>query len=155
MRFTLFILFFLAAAISYSQEFKKLKVGLGVGFGYKPGTGDYALAIINFEPAYRLKDILLIGIRIQNGFGPGGSDIFSNTAFGQYYFSNNLFRPLIGLGVGTYNAKETSFGFYPRIGFDFGHLNFNTDFDIVGGTLNSNFLTFKLGISIGGGRKKQ
>jgi hypothetical protein len=154
-RLSLFIVFFFSVVISYSQEFKKLKAGLGLGFGYKPSTGDYGLVIINFEPAYRLNDNVLFGIRVQNGFGPGGTDIFSNAVFGQYYFSTNLFRPLIGLGAGAYSAKETSFGIYPRIGFDFGHLNFNTDFDIVGGSIHSNFLTFKLGISIGGGRKKQ
>jgi hypothetical protein len=154
MRLTLLLI--LLATVSHAQEFKKLKAAVGLGVGYKPSSGDFGMVIINFEPAYRVSDRTAVGVRIQNGFGPARS-IFSYSAFGQHYFSNNHFRPLIGLGIGGYTysgLKEGNFGVYPRIGFDFRHLTFITDFDIVGGAINSNFLTFKIGVSIGGGRKK-
>jgi hypothetical protein len=155
MRLTLLLIFL--AAVSHAQEFKKLKAAVGLGVGYKPSSGDFGMVILNFEPAYRVSDATAVGIRIQNAFAPGHS-IFSYSAFGQRYFSNNHFRPLVGLGIGGYSysgLNESGFGVYPRIGFDFRHLTFNTDFDIVGGAINSNFLTFKIAVSIGGGRKNK
>jgi hypothetical protein len=156
MRFTLLLI--LLASISHAQEFKKLKAGVGLGLGYRPSSGDFGMVIINFEPAYRVSDRTAVGIRIQNGFGPGGQSLYSYAAFGQRYFSNDHFRPFVGLGIGGYThsgLEASGFGVYPRIGFDFRHLTFNTDFDIVGGAINGNFLTFKIAVSIGGGRKNK
>jgi hypothetical protein len=155
MRLALLLILF--TSIGYAQEFKKLKAGVGLGVGYRPNSGDAAMIIINFEPAYRISDKTVAGVRFQNAFVAGGQSLFSYLAFGQRYFSNDTFRPLIGLGFGSYTnsgLKESNFGFCPRVGFDFGHLTFLTDFDIIGGAINSNYLTFKFAISIGGGRKK-
>jgi len=72
----------------------------------------------------------------------------SYTINGQYYFSNNTFRPFVGVGLGMFttaaasadisglgsvsiSASTTLFGFYPRVGFDLGHFNFSIDYNIL------------------------
>ena len=104
---------------------------------------------------------------------------------GQYYFSNKDFRPFVGIGLGffhpilhsdpfygyTSRLEETVIGFYPRLGFDYGHLSIAIDMNVVAssnaiisrpafepsfnGTLNSNYLSMKVGIVMGGGRKNK
>ena len=85
------------------------------------------------------------------------SRCISLTLNGKYYFTDTSFRPYAGFGLGLYdlrgspfykgirgfsNASPTQyriggvrkFGFYPRIGFDWWHLNFNVDLNLVGPT---------------------
>ncbi len=107
----------------------------------------------------------------------------SYTLNGQYYFSNGDFRPLVGLGMGIYqtasfSSEATNFsedldispelGVYPRIGFDYGNLNVIIDYNFLPTSrgilisdpsnrevkIKNSYLSLKLGISIGGGRKK-
>jgi outer membrane protein W len=68
----------------------------------------------------------------------------SYTLNGKYYFGDSKFRPYVGVGVGAFGlasvsvsgsgtgaGAETKIGFYPRIGFDFGHFNLNLDYNII------------------------
>ena len=77
------------------------------------------------------------------------SQCISLTLNGKYYFTNTSFRPYAGFGLGLYDLEGYSptyfgfpvrysvngagkFGFYPRIGFDWGRFNFNVDLNLLG-----------------------
>lgn len=161
----LFIMLFAAVAVN-AQEFKKFRVGLGGGYAMPSGDGASGGVLFFFEPGYRVSDVILVNLRMEfaamaRGLeGADGSADFdvstsgSYTLNGQYYFSNNGFRPFVGVGFGTYSCKgasfsadlgggnditfgasdATKFGFYPRVGFDAGHFQLSLDYNIVGAT---------------------
>ena len=72
----------------------------------------------------------------------------------------------------TSRSEQTVFGFYPRIGFDYHHLSMLIDWNIGGladatiypsansqlppfnGNLSPNYFSAKIGIQVGGGKKK-
>lgn len=189
----LVVIFTVAVGSSLGQDFKKFKVGIGIGYG-QPSDGSGGI-LIYLEPAYRVMDQLSIGLRIESAafldkpisgtsITTGAYGVGSYTLNGQYYFSNNNFRPFVGAGLGmftvaaasadlgsgsvTINAATTLFGFYPRVGFDFGHFNFSIDYNILPAqtaqvdlgalgiqtqTSNYTYIGIRLGASIGGGRK--
>ncbi len=188
MRLTL-LLIFLAAA-SHAQEFKKLRAGFGLGYSFAgPSLNNInseGSLLICFEPSYRIKDKISLGIRLE-AIGQvigGGLNVASYGISGQYYFSNEKIRPFAGIGLGFYHPRlsgdtfygytsrleETVLGFYPRTGFDLGHLTIAVEWNIISssksiinnpvsnisyeGYINSNYLSLKIGLSIGGGRKK-
>lgn len=192
-------LFFVALACAFAvnaqdQTFKKFRVGLAGGYAVPGGSGAKGGVLINLEPAYRLQDKILVGIRFEGavvarGFssevGASGSASFSgsNSLFGQYYLSNNTFRPYVGLGVGMFSVTtaavtasgtsgdsygaldESKFGFFPKIGFDLGHFSMGIDFNLVGKstlksmtssneiTTKNNYVGIRIGGFFGGGRK--
>ena len=95
----------------------------------------------------------------------------SYCATGEYYFVEEGFRPFAGAGMGFFTRKSlsvdsssvasnsgntlvsggTKFGFFPRVGFEYGHLRVSAEYNILGN--NSNYIAFKLGFFFGGGRK--
>lgn len=106
----------------------------------------------------------------------------SYTLNGQYYLSNGEFRPLVGLGMGVYQtvsfaSDDTNLvddtditpelGIYPRIGFDYGPMNIIIDYNflpVAEGAdstdpknpvkrIKNSYLAFKVGVSIGGGKR--
>ena len=148
---------------SYGQDYKKFKVGLGLGYAISSGAGSAGGVLITVEPAYRLSDNLSIGLRLESAALTRGysgtlasgttlsvAGIGSYTLNGQYYFSANKFRPFVGAGFGMYQLAdvtaasggstvgtvlgETVVGFYPRIGFDLGHFNMALDYNILPGS---------------------
>ena len=162
---TVVVLILLAAVTVSAQEFKKFRVGLGTGYAIPSGDGAKGGVLFYFEPGYRVNDQLLINLRMEfaamaRGIADAdGADFDVNTSGsytlnGQYYFSNEGFRPFVGAGFGMYNCKgastsfddgsggsvsfgladETKFGFYPRVGFDAGHFQLSIDYNIVGAT---------------------
>lgn len=84
-----------------------------------------------------------------------------------YYFNDNFVRPFIGIGAGyyyMYNAKENSylnfdehvisFGYVPRIGINIGQFRIACEYNaIVSDKVDLNYLSFKVGYEIGGGKK--
>jgi outer membrane protein W len=141
---------------SFGQDFKKFKVGMGVGYG-KPSEGSGGL-LVYLEPMYRIQDQIAIGLRIESAaflgqpisgtpYTTSAFGIGSYTLNGQYYFGNNTFRPFVGAGLGMFiiaaasadiagtnvslQAATSVFGFYPRIGFDLGHFNFSIDYNLI------------------------
>lgn len=152
---------FLFAGASYAQQYKPFKIGLGLGYAVPGGEGAGGGVLIYGEPMYRLKDEIAVGLRLEAALvakasiEPDGTfgdlsiaGIGSYTLSGQYYLSNNTFRPLVGLGFGLYTVstaagsgssttaaagfdKESKFGFYPRIGFDAGHFNLLLEYNVV------------------------
>lgn len=185
--------FAFAFSASEAQDYKKFKVGIGVGYGV-PNEGSGGV-ILYLEPMYRISDQLAAGLRIESAaflgkpisgtpYTTSAYGVGSYTLNGQYYFSNNNFRPFVGAGFGMYtlaaasadiggtsvslNASSTVFGFYPRVGFDFGHFNLSIDYNLIpsqettvsiGGfgtqktTSNYSYIGLRVGASIGGGKK--
>ncbi|MBL7851694.1 MAG: hypothetical protein JNN04_12390 [Cyclobacteriaceae bacterium] len=176
-----------------AQDYKKFKVGIGLGYGV-PNEGSGGV-LLYLEPMYRITDQIAAGLRIESAaflgkpisgtpYTTSAFGVGSYTLNGQYYFSNNTFRPFVGAGFGMFtlaaasadiggsnvnlNAAATVFGFYPRIGFDLGHFNLSIDYNVIpsqettvsiGGfgttttTSNYSYIGFRIGGSIGGGKK--
>ncbi|NOS94262.1 MAG: outer membrane beta-barrel protein [Cyclobacteriaceae bacterium] len=109
------------------------------------------------------------------------ASISSFTVNGQYFLNSSAIRPFVGAGVGVYSfgayttvvtilgqtnqkvsvsyPSESVFGFYPRVGFDFGHLSVSADYNIVASSKNdvaeltNSYLGFRVGFFFGGGKK--
>jgi len=183
------LLFALVAFIAFgsqAQDYKPFKFGTGFGYAIPSGGGG-GLAFY-LEPAYRLSDEIALGLKWEGaimGKAVGDEEakaalVGSYTLNGQYYLSNNKFRPFVGLGFGLYSNASvefegesgsgsvgSSFGFYPRVGFDFGHFNMILDYNIIGATkeveiggqtvdlgddkIKNSYIGIKFGVSIGGG----
>jgi hypothetical protein len=185
---SILLLFVLATGIvANAQEFKKFKVGIGAGYAMASGEGASGGVLLTLEPAYRVMDQLSVGLRIESAIitrglseDPGNvsfdiAAIGSYTVNGQYYFNNNSFRPFVGAGLGLYSLAavkidgadgdageaESKFGFYPRVGFDFGHFTFAIDYNIIPSTklvnsdaeFKNSYIGFRIGGFFGGGRK--
>jgi hypothetical protein len=118
-----------------------------------------------------------------SGIGGDDVSLGSMGINAHYYFSPQSMRPFCGIGVGLYNPsnnfimsstddrnQRNGFGVYPRAGLEFGHmrlmLEYNfiqkmTDyisFDVPGNghyeTVDKSYLSLKIGLLIGGGKKK-
>jgi outer membrane protein W len=183
--FLLPALFFLMLS-AQAQDFKPFQLYLGLGYAM-PSNGGGGI-LVNLEPAYRINDKIAAGFRIESAamarvVGEQEAKIAgvgSYTVNGKYYLSNNNFRPYAGVGLGLYSlasvevqtagagsagvAAGTAFGFYPRIGFDAGHFNFNIDYNIIGSTqlevttdgadkIQNSYIGFRIGAFIFGGRR--
>jgi hypothetical protein len=184
------VLLFAAVAVN-AQEFKKFRVGLGGGYANASGTGAKGGILIYFEPAYRLSDQILVGLRFEGAAMIRGyaEDVSTSSVsaslsgaqgvFGQYYFSNNTFRPFVGLGLGLNKIAtaaadfegeafaaldESKFGFFPRIGFDVSHFTLSLDLNLIGASTlegsnggelktKNNYIGIRFGGFFGGGRK--
>lgn len=179
MKKTLLLLFVAAAFATQAQEYKPVKVGLGLGYASPSGTGAKGGVLFYLEPAYRVNDMIAVGLRLESAVMARGYEISgtttsssvdldvsaagSYTVNGQYYFSNNTFRPFAGLGLGIYSlaavkasassglggstssatvsASSSKFGFYPRLGFDLGHFTMQVEYNIVPSTKSQVVLT--------------
>lgn len=180
----------LTAFAAKAQEFKQFRVGLGGGYAMTSGTGAKPGVLLYLEPAYRVQDQLLVGLRIEAAAVVRGYDANVETGsvsaslsgshglFGQYYFSNETFRPFLGLGLGLNKIataaanlngeafagiSETKLGFFPRVGFDAGHFTLSIDYNLIGASTltgssgtelktKNNYVGIRFGGFIGGGR---
>jgi outer membrane protein W len=184
---TVAVVILLATAAANAQEFKKFRVGVAAGYAVPGGEGAKGGVCFALEPGYRVSDQLILGLRLESavivrGFSEdiGTADldiagIGSYTVNGQYYFSNEGFRPFVGAGLGLYSlaavkfsvdgagsgeaaAAESKFGFYPRVGFDAGHFTLQLEYNLVpatkvdGGEFKNSYIGIKLGGFFGGGR---
>lgn len=152
---------FMFIGAANAQEFKPVKIGVGLGYAAAGGEGAGGGVLFYIEPMYRLSDEIAVGLRWENAAvmkadinddGSFGSlsvaGIGSYTLSGQYYLSNKGFRPLVGAGFGLYNVstaaadenssttsvsweKQSKFGFYPRVGFDAGHFNLLLEYNLI------------------------
>jgi outer membrane protein X len=182
------ILFFILICCISKAQISPLKLALGLGYAenrFRKGIGNGGLFYA--EPAYQFSENLLIGFRIEDaamtrGISTSSNDHLSSTVSftlnGQHYFSDNYARPFIGLGFGIYSmapvisgntsnerqnaGSGTSFGLYPRVGIDVGHLNLTVDYNVIPSydvprdrkVVNS-YLAMKAGFSFGGFTGKQ
>ncbi|WP_224999849.1 hypothetical protein [Cesiribacter sp. SM1] len=183
---------FMFVGASYAQEYKPFKIGVGLGYAIPGGEGAGGGILIYGEPMYRINDAIAVGLRLESALVVRGlsstedsysgdiAGISSYTLSGQYYFSNGGFRPLAGLGLGLYSLSavtlestgdsgagaSTTFGFYPRVGFDAGHFNLLLEYNLIPATelestsgadpikVKNSYFAIKAGVSILGGRKK-
>jgi outer membrane protein X len=191
-----------------AQNFKKFRVGIGVGYAKPSGSGARGGGIVYLEPSYRLSDAISLGLRVESAIiarGLSGSSVdmenfdlsaqSSYTLNMQYYLGTHNFRPFFGVGLGIHNLSamktdvivvdgidftgqgqvqthtasvnlsdaQSKLGFYPRLGFDLGHLTFSVDYNFIPGTkttisgsdasFRNSYLGVRLGANIGGGRK--
>jgi hypothetical protein len=162
-----------------TATFKAFKVDIDFGYAI-PGSsgtgvgGTKAGATFTIEPHYRLSDAFAVGLRVEGAglayITNSGSDnssvnlLTSYCATGDYYLSNSGFRPFIGAGAGFFSqqslagsnnsvvvvAGATTFGFFPRVGFDAGHFRMSAAYDVV---TNNNYANFTIGFFLGGGKK--
>lgn len=159
--------------------FKKFKVDVSLGYAIpqsSKGAGRNAGALFVIEPKYAVMDQLSLGIRFESAVMVNVDDLgetgeaqvnASYLATGDYYFSNNKFRPFLGAGAGVFtyanvNSEDdistindipttSNFGFMARAGFEYGHFRLGVEYNFVKDT--SGYLGLKVGAVIGGGRK--
>ncbi len=179
---TALFLFFSVTTLAQDSKtgdriFKKFKVDVSLGYAMpqeSSGSGPKAGALFVIEPKYAVMDELSVGLRMEaavmaniDAAGEKGSAKAnaSYLATGDYYFSNNKFRPFAGAGAGIFTFASvdlsqdvsgsipvsSKFGFMARGGFEYGHLRIGAEYNFVGDKMG--YLGLKIGAVIGGGRK--
>jgi hypothetical protein len=166
-----------------AQDFKKFRLATGIGYAAPGGAGAGGGLLYDIEPGYRISDALCVSLRWEGAvvvrglsadvatYNASAAAIGSYTVNGIYYLNNNKFRPYVGAGVGLFSlaavtvsstgggaAAESKVGFYPRVGFDWGHFNINIDYNLVGSTSFTDVISGQkletknsyIGIRIGG-----
>ncbi|MFZ5973744.1 MAG: outer membrane beta-barrel protein [Bacteroidota bacterium] len=111
----------LCAFTATAQEYKPVKVGIGLGYASPAGEGSKGGALFYLEPAYRVNDQIAVGLRLEGAVvgrvavvanstsGSAEAEVSANasyTANGQYYFLNGTFRPFAGAGFGVYSVAS-------------------------------------------------
>ena len=176
-----FALALCAFQLTHAQEsdqiFKKFKVDVSLGYAVPQesgGSGRNAGVLFAIEPKYAVMDELSVGLRME-GAAMANIDMngekgtvkvnASYVATGDYYLSNNKFRPFLGAGPGIFTYAKVStedeemddipvnskFGFMARGGFEYGHLRVGVEYNFV--AQKAGYLGLKIGAVIGGGRK--
>jgi len=165
---------FLARA--QSTDYHAFKFDLGLGYAQpSSGSGTKAGATFTLQPHYRLTDDFAIGLRYEAaliGYANGStgaasvSALISGCATGEYYLSDEGFRPFVGAGIGVFDeasansnsdasnttlARSVNFGAFPEVGFEFGHLRVSIDYNVAGN--NNNYIAFHVGAFFGGGKQ--
>jgi hypothetical protein len=156
-----------------STTYKAFKVDIGLGYaGPSSGTAE-AGAAFSIEPHYRLSDDFALGLRLEGAAliykrsdgSTKGSLLTSYCPSGDYYLSNNSFRPFVGAGLGIFDQESVSsnsggaglvaggakFGVFPRVGFEVGHFRLSADYDIIQSA--TNYFAIGIGAFFGGGKK--
>ena len=166
---------------SGTRIFKKFKTDVSIGYAIQQGAGKTSGtkggALFVIEPKYAVMDALSVGLRMEAAVtanidqtGNSSSSAKANLSYlltGDYYFSNNKFRPFGGAGAGVFTTasvddkteiisaadipQTSNFGFMARTGFEYGHLRFGLEYNFVPD--NAGYFGIKLGAVIGGGRK--
>ena len=155
-----------------NKVFNKFKVDVSAGYAIPQESGSGGNALFAIEPKYAVIDQVSVGLRMEavvmfdfGFFGEGGATK-ANASYlvtGDYYYSNNKFRPFLGAGAGMYTYASidsqfggsipvaSKFGFMARGGFEYSHLRVGVEYNFV--AEKSGYLGLKLGVVIGGGRK--
>ncbi len=175
------------AVQAQSKMYKPIKVDLALGYGFGNAKG----MVFSLEPKYNIQDQIAVGLRMEGAIlggmkmeqdANGGmtdadiniSAIASYLVTGEYYLSNNSFRPLAGLGTGVYSMGSiststngddidesavdvgTRFGLAPRVGFEVGHFRMALEYNLITGqpkNFNRNYFATKVGFFFGGGKR--
>ncbi len=150
------------------------------GDGVKAGAGFYIEPKYNLTDniALGLKmEWAVMGAEEQDGMSIDISALGSYQITGDYYFGDKRVRPFVGLGTGIYALGSaeydvaealinentgtvdfgSKFGFAPRAGLLLGHFRLGMEYNIITGLEDGmesrNYLSFKVGFEIGGGKK--
>jgi len=161
-----------------SAAFETFKFDIGVGYATPSQGSTVAGATFTLQPHYRVSDDFAVGLRIEAAAvfyhtaadDKRGSAIGSGCLTGEYYLSDQGFRPFIGAGVGLFDqsavtvskesgsdvalsARVINLGAFPEIGFEAGHFRFSLDYDYTGGY--TNYFSAKIGAFFGGGKRNK
>ena len=170
-----------AVAAQAQTTFKPFKVNVSIGAAIPSGGGGVLFAI---EPKYGINDQIDIGLRLEsavmardlvvNGNTSSGNaqGAFSYVLTGNYMFSDEGFRPFVGIGAGLFGIAGTAFsatsgtggtstngninaasvfGGMGRIGFKTGHFVLGVEYNLIP---NSNSVVYdsngtnKIGTSV-------
>lgn len=157
------------------RVYRKFKVDVTLGYSRIMEDAVDASYGFNFsvEPKFNVLDNLAVGLKLEAaGFILSDDEDYVTLASlpsvsltSEYYFGKKTVRPYIGVSAGAYFPKtykfddetitysgDTQFGFAPRVGVQIGHFRVGAEYNIVE---DGNFLSIKLGASIGGGKKKR
>ncbi|MDR2449026.1 MAG: hypothetical protein LBD52_03610 [Prevotellaceae bacterium] len=170
------VVLFCGVALSVqAQDFKPFRVDGGVGYGLPFTEGLDGGVLFYLEPKYEIIPQLSVGIRWEGSLFAGseeGVSVKLSSAYmatGDYFFTNNKFRPFVGLGLGAYSIGgssievnsqtidvegKTNFGALLRAGFDVSHFRLALAYN-YGGKMEETFHFFSatVGFYIGGGKK--
>lgn len=183
--FLLIVPIILTSLQGYSQSinYKPFEVDAGILIAFpvsddlKFGAGGY------LEPKYNIHDNVALGFKMElaaitskalmeiNGdlVEINISGITSFMITGDYYFTNDLIRPLAGIATGIYLLGDinyqndivsgekigTRFGIAPRVGVVAGHFRISAEYNYIpglSGLKSRDYLGLKLGFEIGGGK---
>ena len=157
---TVAVVMLVVAFSANAQDYKKFRVGLGLGYAKASGEGAKGGVLISVEPGYRVSDQLLVNLRWESAAVVRGTvdansadidvaAIGSFSAIGQYYFMDGSFRPFAGAGPGMFtlaavsvsgssgggsveaSAAANKLGGVIRAGFDAGHFTFCLDYNLI------------------------
>ena len=146
-----------------AQTFDPFKVDISAGAAIPSGTGSKGGVLFAVEPKYAVMDQISVGLRLEaaitargavanDGSSASGKVAASSSyvATGDYYFSNNTFRPFAGIGAGIYRlasadfdtddqggdvsgiASATKFGGLIRAGFEVKHFRLGVEYNLIG-----------------------
>jgi len=178
-----------------SRVFKPFKADIGIGFAIPGGSGSKGGILFAVEPKYAVLPTLSVGLRLEGALMINGTNLdnsSSNAEFkvqatssylatGDYYFTNDDFRPFVGVGVGLFRTggiqvtdgaanentgSATKFGGMVRGGIEYKHIRFGLEYNIVGKTtvaptsptsnngfdIKNSYVGIKFGFTVGGGR---
>jgi outer membrane protein X len=171
------VLFCGVALSAQSQEFKPFRVDAGIGYGLPFWDGLDGGIQFYIEPKYEIAPQIAVGIRWEGSLFAGAEengesvDVKLSSSYlltGDYYFTNNTFRPFVGIGLGLYSIEgatvenetvessegKNNFGALVRAGFDVSHFRFSVSYNYGGkmGDETFHFVGATVGFYIGGGR---
>jgi outer membrane protein X len=179
-KFFLFIALFCGLAMSVQAQggdFVPFRVDGGMGYGSPFNESLNGGVLFYLEPKYEIVPQISAGLRWEGALFAGVGDnvsvklTSSYMLTGDYYFTNNKFRPFAGLGLGAYKIAgaevevanvttpdvdaTTNFGFLLRAGFDISHFRLALAYNYGGKTGNETFHFFSatIGFYIGGGKR--
>ena len=118
----IFFLSFVVVSVVSAQDYKKFKVLLAPGYALPGGDNATGGVLFTLEPAYRIKDNLSVGLRMETavviagglaaapGASVSASALVSYTLNGQYYFGkgDSKFRPFAGAGFGMFTVASAT-----------------------------------------------
>lgn len=162
-------------ATTDGRVYRKFKVDITMGYsGIMEDAVDASYGFnFSVEPKFNVMDNLAVGLKLEAAAFILSDDedyltvasLPSVSLTSEYYFSKKTVRPYVGISAGAYFPKvyefddetitydgETKFGFAPRVGVQIGHFRVGAEYNFVE---EGNFLSIKLGASIGGGKKRR
>ena len=144
--------------------FKPFKVDVAFGGAIPSGSGAKGGVLFAIEPKYAVMDQLAVGLRMEAALTARGfvssdgesaqADVKASSSYlatGDYYFSNNTFRPFAGVGAGIFRlaaakfdngeggsdelfASSSKFGGMVRAGFELSHFRLGIEYNLISST---------------------
>lgn len=175
----LLFLLLMTTTVTQAQHYRKFRLAFDFG---SPFASSSPIGLFAYEPGFRINDNVLLGFRIEqigilSMTGGSNKSLGSFAITSHYYLTKKFF---VGVGFGLYSPANTNskderngLGFFPRVGFESGHFHASLEWNITQkmrvyessgepfpgvetfSDKNRNYLSLKIGLFIGGGRKKE